>query len=151
MLDSLWSHGLQHIRFLCIPLPPGVCSNICPLSRWWYLTNSSSASPISFWFQSLPGSQSFPMAFHIKWPKYWSISISLSNEYWGLLSFPFEYLYLLAVQGILKVFSSTTVQKYQFFGTQLSLLYNSYICIWLLENHSFDYMDLCWQIDVSAL
>ena len=35
--DSLWPHWLQHIRFLCIPLPPGVCTNICPLSQWWYL------------------------------------------------------------------------------------------------------------------
>ena len=84
------------------PLPPGVCSNICPLSRWWYLTISSSAAPISFWFQAFPGSQSFPMAFHIRWPKYWSISISLSNEYSGLLSFQFEWLDLLAVQEILK-------------------------------------------------
>ena len=54
------------------------------------------------WFQSFPGSQSFPMAFHIRWSKYWNISISLSNEYSGLLSFQFEWLDLLAVQGILK-------------------------------------------------
>ena len=52
--------------------------------------------------QSFPGSQSFPMAFCIRWSKYWSISISLSNEYSGLLSFRFEWLDLLAVQGILK-------------------------------------------------
>ena len=42
------------------------------------------------------------MAFRIRWPKYWSISISLSNEYSGLLCFRFKWLDLLAVQGILK-------------------------------------------------
>ena len=124
--DSLWPHGLQHIRFLCIPLPPGVCSNICPLSRWWYLTISSSAAPISFWFQAFPGSQSFPMAFHIRWPKYWSISISLSNEYSGLLSFQFEWLDLLAVQEILKSLLQHDISKASvlwhsaFFTLQLS-------------------------------
>ena len=39
-------------------------------------------------------------------------------------------------KGFSRVFSSTTVQKHQFFGTQLSLQCNSHICIWLLENHS---------------
>ena len=87
---------------------------------------SSSASPISFWFQSFPGSQSFPMAFHIRWPKYWSISISLSNEYSGLLSFQFEWLDLLAVQGILKSLLQHDISKASvlwhsaFFTLQLS-------------------------------
>ena len=58
----------------------------------------------------------------IKWPKYWrfSGSISLSNEYSGLISFRTDWLDLLAVQETLKrIFSSTTVQKHQFFGAQL--------------------------------
>ena len=57
---------------------------------------------------------------HIRWPKYWSFSfnISPSNEYSGLISFRMDWLDLLAVQRILKrVFSNTTVQKHQFFGT----------------------------------
>ena len=59
----------------------------------------------------------------IRWPKYWSFSfnISPSNEYSGLISFTMDWLDLLAVRGTLKVFSNTTVQKHQFFGTQLSL------------------------------
>ena len=59
---------------------------------------------------------------HISWPKYWSFSFSISpsNEYSGLISFRMEWLDLLAVQGTLRVFSNTTVQKHQFFGTQLS-------------------------------
>ena len=60
---------------------------------------------------------------HIRWPKYWSFSfnISPSNEYSGLISFRMDYLGLLAVQGLSRVFSNTTVQKHQFFDAQLSL------------------------------
>ena len=59
----------------------------------------------------------------IRWPKYWSFSFSInpSNKYSGLISFRMDWLDLLGVQGTLKVFSNTTVQKYQFFGAQLSL------------------------------
>ena len=65
----------------------------------------------------------------IRWPKYWnfSFSISLSNEYSGLISFRIDWLDLLAVQGLTRVFSSTTVQKHQFFGAQLSLWSESHI------------------------
>ena len=59
----------------------------------------------------------------IRWPKYWSFSFSIipSNEYLGLISFRMEWFDLLAVQGTLRVFSSTTIQEHQFFGTQPSL------------------------------
>ena len=58
----------------------------------------------------------------IRWPKYWSFSFSISssNEYSGLISFRMNWLDLLAVEGTLKS-SNTTVEKHQFFGTQLSL------------------------------
>ena len=71
----------------------------------------------------------------MRWPKYWSFSFSLSpsNEHPGLISFRMDWLDLLAVQGTLKVFSNTTVQKHQFFGTQLSSQSNSHIHTWLLE------------------
>ena len=67
----------------------------------------------------------------IRWPKYWSFSFSISpsNEYSGLLYFRMDWLDLLAVQGTLRVFSNTTVQKHQFLGAQLSLLSNSRIHI----------------------
>ena len=57
----------------------------------------------------------------IKWPKFWSFSFSISpsNEYLGLIS--------LQSKGLSRVFSNTTVQKHQFFGTQLSLWSNSHI------------------------
>ena len=59
----------------------------------------------------------------IRWPKYWSFSLSISpsNEYSGLISFRTDWFDLLAVQGLLRVFSNTTVQKHQSFGAQLSL------------------------------
>ena len=60
---------------------------------------------------------------HIRCPKYWSFSFSISpsNEYSGLISFRMDWLDLLAVKGLSRVFSNTAVQKHQFFGAQLSL------------------------------
>ena len=69
-------------------------------------------------------------------PKYWSFSFSIipSKEHPGLISFRMDWLDLLAVQGTLKrVFSNTTVQKHQFFSTQLSSQSNSQIHTLLLE------------------
>ena len=64
----------------------------------------------------------------IRWPKYWSFSFSISpsNEYSGLIFFRMDWLDLCAVQGTLKVFSNTTVQKHQFFSTPPSLWSNSH-------------------------
>ena len=64
-----------------------LCSDSCPLSRWCYLTISSSAAFFSFCPQSFPASVSFPMTWFFT--KYWSFSfnISPSNEYSGLISF----------------------------------------------------------------
>ena len=66
----------------------------------------------------------------IRWPKYWSFSFSISpsHEYSGLIFFRIDWLDLLAVQGLSRVFSSTTVQRHQFFSAQPSLWYNSHIC-----------------------
>ena len=71
----------------------------------------------------------------IRWPKYWSFSFSISpsNEYSGLISFRMDWLDLLAVQGVSRVFSNTTVQKHHFCGAQLSLQSNSHIHTWPLD------------------
>ena len=63
------------------------------------------------------------LVLHIRWPKYWSFSFSISpsNEYSGLVSFRMEWLDLLVVQGTLKNLN-TTVQKHQFFSAQLSFI-----------------------------
>ena len=71
----------------------------------------------------------------MRWPKYWSfsLSISLSNEHPGLISFRMDWLDLLQSKGLSRVFSNTTVQKHQFFSTQLSSQSNSHIHTWPLE------------------
>ena len=62
-------------------------------------------------------------ALHIRWPKYWSssFSISPSNEYLGLISYEISGWISLQSKGLSRIFSNTTVQKHQFFGAQLSL------------------------------
>ena len=100
--DSLQPHGLQHRRLPSPSLSPRVCSNSCPFSRWFYLT-------ISYHLLLLlpsifPSIRVFSneSVLHIRWPKYWTFSISPSNEYSGLISFRIDYFDLLAVQGTLK-------------------------------------------------
>ena len=67
---------------------------------------------------------------HIRWPKYWSLSFSISpsNEYSGLIPFRIDWFDHLAVQGTLKYLLQHTVQKHQFFGAQPSLWSNYHIC-----------------------
>ena len=133
--DSLQLHGLQHARPPCPSPMTRVYSNSCPLSWWCHPTISSSviSSPPTFNLSQHQGlfkevSSLHQMAKVLEF----SFNISLSNEYSGLISFRMDWFNLLAVQG-LSVFSSTIIWKHQFFGAQLSLLSNSYICMWLLE------------------
>ena len=58
---------------------------------------------------------------HIRWPKYWSFSFSISSSNSGLISFRINWFDLRAVQDFQRAFSNTTVQKHQFFHAQLSL------------------------------
>ena len=87
----------------------------------------------------------------IRWPKYWSFSISPSNEHSGLISFRIDCLDLLEVQGTLKSLLQhhnskvSILQHSAFFMVQLGHLY-----VTTRKNHSFDYTYLCWQSDVSA-
>ena len=69
----------------------------------------------------------------IRWPKYWSFSISPSKEYSGLISFRIDWFDLLQSKGLSGVFSNTTVQKHQFFSTQSSSQSNSHIHTWPQE------------------
>ena len=74
-------------------------------------------------------------ALHIRWPKYWSFSFSISpsNEYSRLISFRMDWFDLLESKQLSRVISRTTVQKHQFFSTQPSLWSNPHIHTWLLE------------------
>ena len=69
-------------------------------------------------------------ALRIRWPKYWSFSFSInpSNEYSGLISFRFDSWISLQSKGLLRVFSSTSIQRHQFFSTQPFSLFSSHIC-----------------------
>ena len=123
--DSLWLHGLQHARPPCPSPIPRVYSNSCPLSWWCHPTISSSVVPFSSRLQSFPAPGSFltsqffasggqstgvsafpsvpPMNIQEWFPLGWTSWISLQSK------------------GLSRIFSNTTVQKHQFFGTQLSL------------------------------
>ena len=139
--DSLWPPGLQHTRLPCPSPSPRACSNSSPLSQWCHPTISSSVVPFSSCLQSFPTSESFL--------KYWSFSISPSNEYSGLISFRINWFDLLAVQGTQ---SPPTPRFKSINSSALSLLYGpalkSIHDYW--KNHSFVYTDQCWQSNFSA-
>ena len=129
---SLWPHRLQQARLSCPSLSPGVCSNSCPLSRWCYLTILSSASPFSFCLQSSQHQGLFQWAgslHQVANVLSFSFSISSSSEYSELIFFRTDW----ECKGLSRVFSSTTVQKHLFFGSQSSLWPSSHILLWLLE------------------
>ena len=103
--DSLWPDGLQHARPPCPSPTPGVYPNSCPLSQWCHPTISSSVVPFSSHLQSFLASGSFQKSqlFASGGQSIgFSFSLSLSNEYSGLISFRMDCLDLLAVQGTLK-------------------------------------------------
>ena len=102
MCDSLRPHELQHARLLCSPTSPRVCSNSC----------SCPSDHLIFCHPLLLMSLIFPSIkvfssksdFHIRLPKYWSFSFSISpfNEYSELISFRIDWFDLLAIQGTFK-------------------------------------------------
>ena len=122
--DSLWPHGLQHTRPPCPPSTPRVYSNSCPLSWWHHPNISSSVVPFSSCPQSLPASGSFPMSQYFAAGDQ-SIGISASASVLPINIqdwFPLRWTCWISLpsKGLSRVFSNTTVQKHQFFGTQLS-------------------------------
>ena len=125
MSNSLGPHGLQQARLPCPSPIPGACSNSC-LSSWWcYPTISSSFVPFSSTFNFSQLSHESVLC--IRWSEYWSftLSISLSNEYSGLISFRIDWLDLFAVQRTLKSLlqhqslKASTLRHSAFFVVQL--------------------------------
>ena len=118
-------HSLNHVqlftppwtaaRLLCPPLSQW--SNSCPLSQWCYLSISSSAAPFSSFPQSFLASESFPMSrLFASGSKIIGNSASVllvKIQGWFLWD---RMVWSLVVQGMLRVFSSTTIQKHQLFG-----------------------------------
>ena len=105
--------------------------------RWGHPTISFSVTPFSPLTLNLSSIRVFSneSALHIRWPKYWSFSFSISpsNEYSGLIPFRIDWLISLKSKWLSRVFSSTVVQNHQFFSVQHSLWFNSHICTWLLK------------------
>ena len=152
MSDPLRPHELQHTRPPCSSPTPGVYSNSCPLSWWCLPTILFSVIPFSC-PQSFPASGSFPMSQLFAWGGQ-SIGVSASASVLPLNIqdwFPLGWTGWISLQskGLLKVFSNTTVQKHQFFGTQSSLWSNTLIHDYW-KDHIFDYTNICWQSTVSA-
>ena len=122
--DSLWLHESQHARPPCPSPTPGVHSNSHPSSQWCHPAISSSVIPFCSCPQSLPASGFFPMSQLFTWG-------GQSTGVSALASFllkntqgwpPSQWTGWISLQskGLSRVFSNTTVQKHQFFGTQLS-------------------------------
>ena len=134
--SSVQPHGLQHTRPLCPSPTPGVYPNSCPLSRWCHPTISSSIIPFSC-PQSFPASGSFQMS-HLFTSGGQNTEVSASASVLSMNTqdwYPLGWTGWISLQsnGLSKVFSNATVQKHQFFSTQLSSQSNSHIHTWLLE------------------
>ena len=134
--DSLWPHESQHARPPCPSPPPGVYSNSSPSSQWYHPAILSSVIPFSSCPQSLPASGSFPMSQLFEWGgQSFGVSASasvlpLNIRDWSPLGWTG-----LESKGLSRVFSSTTVQKHQFFGAQLSSQSYSHLCIEWCNDH----------------
>ena len=133
-------HGLQHARVPCPSLTP----KLAQTHVHWVRDAIQPSHPLSSPLPALSLSQhrifSSESVFHIRWPKYWSISFitSPSNEYLGLISFSIDLIsfsigLIFLSKGLSKVFSNITVWRYQIFGTQTFLLSGSHTHTWLLE------------------
>ena len=124
---SLLSQGLQYARLPCPSPSPEACSNSCP-SNHLILCHPLLILPSIF-----PSIRVFSKesTLHIRWPKHWSFSFSISpsNEYLGLVSFRTDWFGLLAVQGTLNSLlqhhsSKASILWFSaFFIVQLSHLY----------------------------
>ena len=135
--DSLRPHELHHARPPCPSPTPRLHSNSRPLSWWCHPVISSSVVRFSSCPQSLPASGSFPMSQLFAWGGQ-SIGVSASasvlpvnTKDWS----PLGWTGWISLQskGLSRVFSNTTVQRHQFFGTQLSSQPNSPIHTWPQE------------------
>ena len=145
---TLRTHGLQHARPPCPSPTPGVHSDSCPLSQWWYLTISSSVDPFSYLLQSLPPSALSQMSqFFSSGGQSIGVSASASVLPMNIQDwFPLGCTGWISLQskGLSRVFSKTTVQKHQFLALSFleSPALTSIHDYW--KDHSFNLMDL-WQ------
>ena len=123
MSDFLRPHRLQYARLPCPPPTPRTYSNLCPSSQWCHPTISSSIVPFSSCPQSFPASGSFQMSQFSSGGQSIVVSASASIFPMNIQDwFPLGWTGWIFLQskGLSRVFSNTTIQKHQFFSTQLS-------------------------------
>ena len=154
MSNSLQHHEPQHTRPPYPSPTPRVHPNSCLLSQWRHPTIASSVIPFSSCPQSFQASGSFQMSqLFASGGQSTGLSASTSvlpmnTQDWS----PLGWTGWISLQskGLSRVFSNTTVQKHQFFGVSFlhSPTLTSIHDYW--TKHNFDYMDLCWQSNVSA-
>ena len=125
MSDSLWPHGLQHIRLSCPSLSPGVCPNSTSLKSVMPSNHLIVFHPFLLPLLIFPSIRVFSneLVLCVRWPIYqsFSFSVSLSSEYSGLSSFRIDWFDLLAVEGTLECSPATQFKSIT--SSALSLLY----------------------------
>ena len=135
--NSLQPHGLKPTRLPCPSSTPGAYSNSCLSHRWCHPTISSSVIPFSSCLQSFPAPGSFQMSQFFAPDGQsivaWASASVLPMNIQGWFPLGLTGLISLLSKRLSKVFSSTTVQKHQFFCAQPFLWFNSHIHTWLLE------------------
>ena len=137
MSDSLQPHESQHPRPPCPSPTSGVHWDSCLSNQWCHPAISSSVVPFSSCPQSLPASESSPMSQLFTWgSQSTGVSVLASflpkkSQGWS----PSDWTGWISLQskGLSRVFSNTTLQKHQFFGTQPSSQSNSHIHTWPQE------------------
>ena len=129
---TLQPYGLQHARLSYPSLCPRICSNSCPLCQWCHPTISPSIVLFSSCLQSFPAPGSFPMSqfFPSGGQSIGASASILPMNIQGWFPLGLTGLISLQFKGLWRAFSSTTIWRPQFFGTQPSLWSNSHICIW---------------------
>ena len=135
--DFFQPHGLQHSRLSCLSPTHEAFLNSCPLNQWCHPKIPSSVVPFSSLFQSFPGSGSYPTS-QLFTSDGQSIGDSASASVLPMSIqdwFPLGLTGLMSLQskGLSRVFPNITVQKHQFFSTQLSSQSNSHIHTWPQE------------------
>ena len=144
MSNSLRLHGLQHTRCPCPSLFPRICSNSSPLSWWCHPTISSSVIPFSSCLQSFQASGPFPMSWLFASG---GLSIAASASA-SALPMNIQYWPVWSPCSSRDSWESSPVPQFESTSSLvLILLFVSTLTsiddYW--KNHSFDYMDLCWQ------
>ena len=155
MSDSLWLCGLQQsqasLSFTISEFAKTQVHWVGDAIQPSHFLSPPSVSPFSSCPQSFPSSGSFPMSWLFtsggQGIRASESALPMNTQDWSSLGWT-SWISVLS-KGLSRVFCCTTVQKHQFFGAHPSLRFNSHLYMtWKI--HSFDYMNLCWQSDISA-